>query len=289
VSTKHRATVDRRSESRRRGGFTLLELLIGVVVATVILAGVYKVQVHQSRMYGQQLEVMDVRGSLRTVAALMAWEVRQASAADGDIYAMGPTSLTLRSVQGLGTVCTRDSLLPRFGIRGTPAAMAATTDDSVLVYAAWESTWKVLRVSAAGTPASLGIGSCDWTGSGTPDIAVALGVAATSDTTGIEIGAPIRGFRRVEYGLYQDVMDGRWWLGRKVGAAASYEKLAGPLLPQTSGGLAITYKDSTGTATATPSDVATIDFTLRAESYGRAAGQSGFEVDSLTTSVALRN
>ena len=286
MSSEQWARAGRWSESQRRGGFTLIELLIGVVVAIIIMAAVYKVQVVQMSMYGQQRELMNVRGSLRAGVALMAWEVRQASAAGGDIYAMGPTSITLRSVQGLGTLCTRDSILPRFGIRGTPAAMAATTDDSVLVYAALESTWKVLRITAAGTPASLGVGACDWTGSGDPDIAVSLGVVAASDTSGIEIGVPIRAFRRVEYGLYLDVMDGRWWLGRKVGAAASYEKLTGPLLP--SGGLLITYVDSTGAPTANPALVKRIDITIRAESYGLPAGQSTYEVDSLTTSVAVR-
>ena len=286
MSTRQRTTISRLSQSHRRGGFTLIELLIGVVVAVIIMAAVYKVQVVQTQMYGQQRELMQVRGSLRAGVALMAWEVRQASAADGDIYAMDSTSITLRSVQGLGTLCTRDSVLPKFGIRGTPGAMAATTDDSVLVYAALESTWKVLRVTAAGTPASLGVGACDWTGSGDPDIAVSLGVVAASDTSGIEIGGPIRAFRRVEYGLYLDVMDGRWWLGRKVGAAASYEKLTGPL--QASGGLLITYSDSTGAPTADPAQVVRINFMLRAESYGLPAGQTDYEVDSLTTSVAVR-
>jgi prepilin-type N-terminal cleavage/methylation domain-containing protein len=277
------------SGSQERGGFTLIELLIGVIVATVILSGVYKVQVVQTRMYGKQREVMDVHGSLRSAAALLSWEVRQSSAAGGDIYAIGANSIALRSVQGVGTVCVRDSTLSRFGIVGTIAAMTATGDDSVLVYAAASSTWKVLRVTDVDTPASLGVGNCDWSGSTVPDIAVALGVTAPSDTTGIRVGAPIRAFRRVEYGIYQDVMDGRWWLGRKVGAATSYTKLTGPLMSQSSGGLLITYHDSTGAPTADPTQVATIDLTLRAESFGETAGQNAFEEDSLKTRVALRN
>jgi len=277
------------SGSRGRGGFTLIELLIGVLVATVILTGVYKVQVIQTRMYGKQREVMDVHSSLRSAAALLSWEVRQSSAGGGDIYAIGANSITLRSVQGMGTLCVRDSILPRFGIVGATAAMAATGDDSVLVYAAGSSTWKVLRVTDVGTPASLGVGNCDWSGSTAPDIAVAVGVTVPSDTAGIRVGAPVRSFRRIEYGIYQDVMDGRWWLGRKVGAATSYTKLTGPMLSQVSGGLVITYHDATGALTADPTQVATIDLTLRAESFGETAGRNAFEVDSLNTRVALRN
>jgi len=280
--------IGRLPESHRRGGFTLVELLIGVVVAAVVLTGVYQVQIVQTKMYGKQREVMDVHGSLRSAAALLAWEVRQASAADGDIYTLGANSIVLRSVQGVGTVCVRHGTLPRLGILGTPAAMAATSDDSVLVYSATSSTWRIMRVTTVATAASLGVGTCAW-GSTVPDIGVALSVAAPSDTAGIEAGAPIRAFRRVEYGIYQDAFDGRWWLGRKVGAAASYEKLTGPLLQQSSGGLVITYHDVTGAVTADPTLVATINLTLRAESYAQPAGQNAYEVDSLTTRVALRN
>jgi prepilin-type N-terminal cleavage/methylation domain-containing protein len=282
-----RAGSGRLSGSHRRGGFTLVELLIGIVVAAVILGGMYQVQVAQSRMYGQQREVMDARGSLKAAAALLVWEIRQASAADGDIYAIGANSISLRSVQGVGTLCVKDSTLARFGIIGTPAAMAATSDDSVLVFTGY--SWQVLRVATVGTPASLGVGNCDWPGGPVPDIAVALTVAVPGDTVGIAVGSPIRAFRRVEYGIYQDAMDGRWWLGRKVGAAASYEKLIGPLQSQGSGGLLLTYQDASGAATADPTQVASVDLTLRAESYGQPPGQSSYEVDSLTTRVALRN
>lgn len=104
----------------------------------------------------------------------------------------------------------------------------------------------------------------------------------------IEVGAPFRAFRRVEYGLYQDAGDGRWWLGRKVGAAASYEKLTGPLLAPASGGLEFTYRDAAGNVTADPTQVAVIDFVLRAESYRVSGNARDFQQDTLATRVALR-
>ena len=82
--------------------------------------------------------------------------------------------------------------------------------------------------------------------------------------------------------------DGRWWLGRKVGAAASYEKLTGPLLPPASGGLVLTYRDAAGNVTADPTQVAVIDFVLRAESYGVSSDALELQQDTLATRVALR-
>ena len=115
-----------------------------------------------------------------------------------------------------------------------------------------------------------------------------LSVTVPSDTAGIQIGAPVRAFRRVEYGLYQDAGDGRWWLGRKVGAAASYEKLTGPLLAPASGGLVFTYRDAAGNVTANPTQVAVIDFVIRAESYRVWSNAQQFQQDTLATRVALR-
>ena len=158
--------------------------------------------------------------------------------------------------------------------------VAATTDDSALVYVG-SVNWSVQRIVSATTPGAMGVGACAWAGGGLPDLAVRL-----PDTTGIQVGALFRAFRRVEYGLYQE--DGRWWLGRKVGAAASYEKLTGPLLAPASGGLVLTYRDAAGNVTADPTQVVVIDFVIRAQSYRVSGDAMQFQQDTLATRVALR-
>jgi len=274
----------------RTRGFTLVEMMVYILLSGIVMASVYQLLIGQSRSYGKQRELMDVHGSLRAASALLAWEIRQASAADGDIYAIGANSITLRSDQGSGIVCVRHATLPRFGLLGEPADMAATADDSALVLAvngtgSSDDAWHVLRITTVDTPAALGVGTCSYAGGGTPDIGVQIAVSAPSDTAGVLVGAPLRAFRRTEYGLY--AADGRWWFGRRVGAG-SWEKLTGPLRSQAFGGLVFTYADSTGAATADPTKVATVDFVIRPESYARPQGQVGYQVDSLSTRVAVR-
>ena len=277
---------------RRRSsesGFAIVELLVYLVVAGFVTAAVYQLLIGQSRMYTKQRELMDVHGTLRDAAALLSWELRQASAEDGDLYSINATSIVLRSVQGTGIVCAKHATEPRFGLWPTPGNIEHTADDSALVYAAGGADeWKVLKIQQVATPAILGVGNCVWPGTPASDIAVALVVVTVpDDTAGIQIGAPFRSFRRVEYGLYQD--GGRWWLGRKVGAAASYEKLTGPLLA--SGGLAWIYRDNTGAVTADPAQVAMVEFVLRAESLEKAQVRGSgtvFQQDTLATRVALR-
>ena len=117
---------------------------------------------------------------------------------------------------------------------------------------------------------------------------VEFAVNFKTDTSYIKTGASLRNFRRVEYSEYQQ--NNRWWLGRKVGGAASYELLTGPLLAPASNGLAFTYYDTLGAVTANPAAVGSVGFTLRTESYKNTTVDSSFtyQHDSVTTKVAVR-
>ena len=165
----------------------------------------------------------------------------------------------------------------------------ATADDSAMVFAAGgtsssgDDRWKAVKISAVG----VAVTNCSWPGAPAVDLGLDLLVSTPDDTAGIAVGASFQAFRRVDYGLFQ--ADGRWWLGRKVGAAASYEKLAGPL--EATNGLEFAYYDRAGNATADPTQVSVVEIILRGESFGKARGTSGitgYQQDSLVTKVVLR-
>jgi len=120
-----------------------------------------------------------------------------------------------------------------------------------------------------------------------PDIVIEIPVASKTDTAYLKVGAPFRSFKRVQYAEFQ--LNSRWWLGRKIGAAASYEQLTGPLVAPSSG-LAFAYYDTLGAVTANPAAVGSVAFTLRTESFKQTyAGASyAYQRDSLTTKVVLR-
>lgn len=288
MSRPHTA-VGRRSG---QGGFTLPELLVYTVIAGLVMGSVYQLLLSQSLSYSKQRELLDVHESLRGGAALLAWELRQASAAGGDLYAIGANSVALRSVQATGTVCARHPTLARFGLWELAGEFDATVDDTAMVFVAGapgtsDDGWKVMKIQQVDAPASLGVAACVWAGAPAADTGVALVVGAATDTAGLAVGAPLRAFRRVEYGLYAD--GGRWWLGRKVGAAGSYQKLTGPLLA--SGGLVLNYFDAAGNPTADPTQVAVVELVLRGESLKKARSGSGapqFQQDSVATRIALR-
>lgn len=277
---------------RKRGGFTVVEMLIYMVIAAVVGTAIYKLLISQNRSYVKQRELQDVRGTLRAAANLLAAELRQASSADGDLYAIDSSGFTVRSIVGVGIVCAKHSKQARYGLWGTSGYFDETLADSALVFAQGaqfleDDRWSVLSLKRVWSPAVGGIPNCLWADSSTykPDLVVQLD-STGGFSGGIEPGSPLRAFRKVEYSLMES--DGRWWLGSKVGSAAGFEVLTGPL--SAGDGLQLVYYDSTGVATADPSLVRFVDIKLRGESQGRVhkAGGTKVQEDTLTMRVSLR-
>ena len=274
------------SAARERHGFTLIELLVGLVVGLMVLGGVVQLMTVQGKGYRKQREVIDIRETAREAAALLTWDLRQSVFGGSVPSVMSAATVGLRSPRGLGTICGRHPTLPRYGLWKSGGNIAATVDDSALVYQLGREKWTALKISAVGTPAAMGVTTCAWPGARPPDVVVEFVVNSKYDTSSIKVGAPFRGFRRVLYTEFQQ--NGRWWLGRKVGDAATYDQLTGPLVAPN--GLAFAYYDTLGAVTANPAALGSVVFTLRTESYKNTYVGSTFayQRDSLITRVALR-
>ena len=271
-----------------RRGFTLIELLVGLVLGVFVLSGVVQMMIVQGRGYRKQREVIDIRETAREAAALLTWDLRQSVVGGSPLAAMGPSSVALRSPRGLGTICAKHASLARYGLWKTGGNIIAGVNDSALVYQLGRDKWTTLKITAVGTPAAMGVTACAWPGSRPPDIVVEFAVGTKLDTAYIKVGAPFRGFRKVQYAEYQ--LNNRWWLGRKVGAATSYEQLTGPLVSPASNGLTFAYYDTLGAVTTNPAAVGSIAFTLRTESFKNTYVGTTYvyQRDSLLTKVSLR-
>jgi len=273
---------------RGRRGFTMIEIIVSLIIGLILLGSVVQMMIVQGRGYRKQREQVDVRETAREAASLLSWDLRQAAVAGSPFVAMGPNNVTIRSPRGLGTICAKHALLARYGLWKTAGSILATVDDTALVYQIGKGAWNKLKITAVGTPAAMGVAACAWPGARPPDMVVEFAVVAATDTSLIKVGAPFRNFRSVQYAEFQQ--NGRWWLGRKVGQAASYEQLTGPVLAPASNGLALTYYDTLGAVTANTAAVGSVAFTIRTESYKNATTGSSFvyQRDSLTTRVGVR-
>ena len=305
---------------RSQAGLTIAEVLVYLVISLILMGGVYALIINQGRAYQSQLEVTDVRNSVRGAASLLTWELRQASAASGDLYFVTTDSFAVRSIQASGILCSEHPTLTRYGLSVTAGEFNATADDSALVFKAAgagvaDDGWKTVRITNIYKPASLGgVLNCFWgdatagkgrgkttvppngvastTGTTVPDLGVEVtGLPAATYIDSVYVGAPFLAFRRIQYGIYQEA--GRWWLGRKVGGAVAYEKLTGPLRAPVDGGLVFVYRDAAGAVTANKALVAEVEIIIRGESWGQAPNvlrspAVAFRRDTVRTRVALR-
>lgn len=270
-----------------RPGFTIIELLVGLVVGLIVLSSVVQMLIVQGRGYRKQREVIDIGETVREATALLAGDLRQSAVGGSPLAVIGANTIALRSLRGIGTICAKHPLQARYGLWKSGGNIFAGIDDSALVYQLGRDKWTPLKISAVGTPTAMGVTACAWPGSRPPDVVVEFAVNSKTDTSYIKVGATFRNFRHVEYTEYQ--LNNRWWLGRKVGAATSYEQLTGPLMGPALG-LGFAYYDTLGAVTTNPSAVGSVAFTLRTESFKNTYVGNGYvyQRDSLTTKVVLR-
>ncbi len=290
--------------SRGRRGFTIIEVLVALVLLGLVSAALYRVLVNNQRLYMAQTQRIDLSQNIRAASTILPAEFRELDASEGDISAMSATSISMRAMRWLGFACntpalggalTSVSVIVRGGAPGQPLFFGArgidNSKDSVLIYydgnvnSRTDDFWATGSITAApngqncndGTNGQRLLVNLNLLGLG-PNVAGA-----------IPLGAPVRGFERVIYQLYQAPGDTSWYVGFQP-QGQSMQPLIGPVLAN---GLTFQYYNANGAVTAIKNQVARIDITVRARTVSavRAGGQAAAAtvVDSVVTSVALRN
>ncbi|KPK80002.1 MAG: hypothetical protein AMS25_10565 [Gemmatimonas sp. SM23_52] len=259
-------------------------MALALSVAAVVLVSVAAVLLGQYRYYAAHAQRAATRDAARIAAEVLGAELRALSPAAGDLYAISPDSVALRSSTGLGVVCTVNG--NHIGLRWVTGSFADSDADSVLIFrdgdpgTALDDSWAALGSRWVG---SGGAGRC-------PDGRSAeLELAVDGSLAGVAVGAPVRGFRAYVYKLYLG-RDGRWWLGQRL-RHGRVQPIVGPFAPPDSGGLRLEYLSRIGIPTRDPREVVQVRVSVKAQSVSPLPGPSGAEWldESLSVSVYLRN
>jgi prepilin-type N-terminal cleavage/methylation domain-containing protein len=297
-----------RSIPMSRRGFTMIELLVALVLLGLVSAAIYRVLVNNQRLYMAQTQRIDLSQNIRAAQTILPAEFRELDAFDGDIAAMTATSIDIRAMRWLSFVCVPPVLDGnpngrQMIIRGRALGDAMffgsrfinENRDSLLIYLDGNQTTRLDDYYvAARIPATPGNDQCPAAGAvpaqpGTRVLFDGNFVAGTNIAGAITTGAPVRGFERVRYALFQPSGDTSWYIGFQP-AGQTMQPLVGPVLAN---GLTFQYFNAAGAVTAVRTQVARIDITVRARTSAavRTGGQAprAAIVDSMTTSVALRN
>lgn len=263
-----------------RRGFTLVEVLVAMTLTGIVVAGTLRALSAQKKFYARQARILDARHAMRASATILASELRDASAMGGDLYAIGPDSVVVRSTVGFAVACAVNVGASQLSLTEVSGHFNLANADSALVFVEngiddGDDAWRAVHVTGLATSGP----ACAW---GDPADLLAT---INGSLNGVWIGAPVRLFQPYVYGLYQET-DGRFWLGRREYSAANYVPVAGPLAPADSGGLVLTYYDAAGVATTNRLNVARIDIQVRAPTY-RSLDEPDYR--TLNTSTYLRN
>ena len=300
--------------TRGRAGFTLVELLIGIILAGVVGMALTRMVMTTQRVSRAQTQQTDVQANMRTGALLLPAELREIGfdhMADGtevpDILDARADRITIRVMRGWAIMCgnySEEAILLRLPVIGY---RNPTTRDSLLLFTENEADrgsddqWTPFRTS------EIRVETCPE--DGTPALEFkqlapnnAFRDAASNSGNGMPIGtrirngSPVRFFEVMEYSLYQS--GGRWWLGAqsRTGGDPAPQPVLGPL--RAGNGFALRYLDrdnqviNAGDA-ARYKDIRVVEITLRGETTSPVArsdrGALAIKVDSLVTRVALRN
>lgn len=260
------------TDAPRRGGFTLVELLVVAVLGAVLLLAIYQTLVSNQRTYTIQADRVRAQEVVRSGLDILAQELREVSPREGDIVAMSSTGLTVRSAARAGLVCdvTLGST-PQLKVLTVGADFAVY--DTVAVFAdnetniASDDTWIAARVTGTGTDV------CD------SEVAQRLSFGGqeprfTADS--VRTGALIRSYRTRRY--ERATWNGEPYLVRIDASGTS--PLVGPLGPS---GPSFTYLDEDENVTGVAADVRQIIVELKQP--GRSTDFTG---DRVTASQSIQ-
>ena len=287
------------SERHGSRGFTLIELMIAIVLTGIVLGSVYQTLGNNQRFYRSTSQILDVQQGIRAVAQLLPSELREVDAVAGDIVAMGPDSITIKALRNTYFTCGITVNGTKITVRNDMVYGYRSIDptrDRVLLFRdgnkqlMTDDTWQDYSITSIQTGATC----TDGSGAGTTVNLGGTFAGATVLDSSFTVGSPVRTYEIITYRLYADSA-GVGWLGVRNyvnGSWGSVSPIAGPL--RTDNGISLSYYDSTGTVTATRTQVAQIRLVVHGisaapiEIPGRRANLQKYQ-DSLTVRVALRN
>jgi prepilin-type N-terminal cleavage/methylation domain-containing protein len=283
----------------RRSGFSLAELLVVIVLASILMGAAYQSLFVQERTFRTTGDMIRSQDALRTALGVLEAELREAvtvpSATGGpDILLATRDSVVFRAQRRLGFVCEVASNEKHLVTWSLSAVDFFTTADSVVfvfadgvVTTADDDRWIALRpsgvqASTAACPSRPGTQVADQR-------LVSLKAEDGSDVSpqvleDVHPGAPVRGVQRVTYGIYES--GGRWMMARRAGSGGPERLVSG--LAEPGEGLVFTYLDGDGNQLidpVTPGSVAAIRVVMRS---APAPGTRTHPME-LTTQIHLRN
>lgn len=270
-------------------GFTLVELLMGLIIMGLVAAALTRVFISQQRLTVAQVEQASMQSNVRIGTLILANELREVAtgvAGGTDIKSFSATQLTYRAMRSLALACSTSA--SRVFIRANPvfgARPITSIRDSMLLFVennsndATDDDWVSLPIT------SIANATCHDS--------AAFRLSTSTVPPGVRTDAPVRTFEIMH--IAPVLAGGHNWLGAHSltdPAAPPLTPVAGPI---TVAGLSFSYYDAAGLPTGIRNNIRSIKIVLRGQSDWDVRPGTAIGVplqpllDSLVTTVTLRN
>lgn len=300
-----------------RRGFTMIELMMGLVLTLLVGAVTYQLLANNQRVSRGQTAHVSLQDNVRAGALIVTNELREVGYDDvsaaaslklaylpvttnrTDLVSIGAGGVSYFAMRGLAFVCGLVNGAPsKVIVRQSTYSMLRTpvSTDSLFLYVendnqtANDDAW--VHLGIAGAPVNQ---NCNDGSAGRAfTVGFPAGLAAGTVFPNVVLGGPVRlaEVMRLEY----YASGGKSWLGmRSVSANGALEPVVGPLADSTATqrGLTFRYLDKANAVTAVLNNVRSIEVTLKGVTdervRGSAAAHGAIDSLSLVTTVALRN
>jgi prepilin-type N-terminal cleavage/methylation domain-containing protein len=248
-----------RFPARSSDGFTLLELLVGIVLTGLLATVVLELFASQTGMVRLQGAREDVRQNGRAALELIVSELR--SADPRGVVAAEPDGITFRLSRAWGVVCHHSAERLAVHFPAAAATQFSTGEERIALPPVGESSvttfLEVFDSTGASAPRAWAAGRCAELDPSTPFPPGAqstarvytprvpgstLGIASGAE--GLPPGTPVHLFDPVRYQVARPPGAQHFWIRRNTGPAMLMQPLAGPV-PEY-GGLVFRYRDRDG-------------------------------------------
>lgn len=243
-----------------RPGFTLAELMVGLIFALLIVAVVVQVISTQMSKVAVNQEIMKVRRDLDEASTILSTEIRSVNPSLGFTEGLD-TAMQFFSTVGLSTVCGivdgEGVLLPspyHGTLRVSEWTQKPDSSDVIALYLkshrdsqgrAWTQR---LITSLSGNNNPNGCGFMSAGDGAAADTMLLVGVDQLQLSDNL-VGTPVRFLRNVRYSIYR-ASDNGWYLGMKrcppYGNCTTVQPISGPYSFERNPPFSFQYLDSAG-------------------------------------------
>jgi prepilin-type N-terminal cleavage/methylation domain-containing protein len=294
-------------EHRARGGFTLVELLVALVISGLLTGVIFQVIGGNSRFVSMQSAREEVQQNSRAAIDLITSDLRSAAAVG--LIEMQPNSVRLYVPRAWGILCADINSLssdvwavfPAGTIPVDFSPTAQATHWGIAVHQTEDPTastnqYRFVNAVAPATSTNpcAAVQPNLGTGHTTMGFRKIAGVFVDVGLTTIRTGTPVMIYEEVRYDVAQPTGSSDFWVRRMVGYSGTtpnMQPMAGPVPSATA--LGFTYLQSDGATPATTAAAVRqvrIDFTNQSRSRSMQSGQlKPQQLQSTSVDVFLRN